>query len=202
VFLKSISHVLSPALDAGVAAFKSRHPNIELVLETGSGGRIVESLLSGDVAIGVGFDEEMRPELEHALLLRERQLLYCGPNHRLAGMVISDPADLQGEAFVVLSEGEPPVLREFREKHRLGRRIGGLADNMFEVAWLISLGIGVGHLPEPLAATMDPPLTPLLPAGMDPTLDIYLMWRPDLQSRAAMMLVETIIEQIERRRST
>jgi DNA-binding transcriptional LysR family regulator len=188
--------VISPALDAGVAAFRARHPNVELVLETGSGPQIVEALLSGDVAVGVGFDEEMRPELEHALLVHERQLLYCGPNHALAGTSVNDPCELQKEAFVLLSVGEPAVMRDFREKYRLGRRIGGLADNMYEAAWLISLGVGVGHLPEPLAATMTPPLTALLPPGMDPTLDIYLMWRPDLQSRATMMLVDTILEHI------
>jgi hypothetical protein len=29
-----------------------------------------------------------------------------------------------------------------------------------------------------------------------PELEIYLMWRPDLQDRAAQLLVDTILEQI------
>jgi DNA-binding transcriptional LysR family regulator len=44
---------------------------------------------------------------------------------------------------------------------------------------------------------LKPSLTPLLPPELTPELDIYLMWRHDLQSRASLRLVETIIEHIE-----
>jgi DNA-binding transcriptional LysR family regulator len=197
VFLKTISCVMSPALDAGVAAFKARYPDVELVLETGHAEPIVESLLSGDVAIAVGFDEALRPELGHALLMRERQRLYCAPGHKFYGQTVTDPTLLESEQFVAISEGEPPAWRAFRERYGLGRRISGLADNVFEAAWLIGLGIGIGHLPEPVAAFLKPSLTPLLPPELTPELDIYLMWRHDLQSRASLRLVETIIEHIE-----
>jgi DNA-binding transcriptional LysR family regulator len=53
VLLKTISHVFSPALDAGIVAFKSRYPAVELVLETAPWEHIVESLMSGDSAVGI-----------------------------------------------------------------------------------------------------------------------------------------------------
>jgi DNA-binding transcriptional LysR family regulator len=196
VLLKTISHVLSPALDAGVVAFKARYPHVELVLETAPCELIVESLLSGEVAVAVGFDDALRPELRHVALMRERQQLYCGPTHRLFGQTITDPSSLAQEPFVAFSDGEPPGLRVFRERHGLGQRISGNADSVFEASWLISLGIGIGALPEPMAKAFAPTLWPLLPPDLAPALDIHLMWRPDLQSRAALRLIDTVIEQL------
>jgi DNA-binding transcriptional LysR family regulator len=196
VFLKTLSCVMSPALDAAISEFKSRYPKVELILETGHADRIVESLLSGDASIAVGFDEDLCPELGHALLMKERQQLYCAPGHRLYGQTVSDFGILEAESFVALSEGEPPALRLFRKRYGVDCHISGLADTVFEAAWLISLGIGIGHLPEPVASSLQPTLAPLLPRALAPELDIYLMWRRDLQSSAALRLVKTIIEKI------
>jgi DNA-binding transcriptional LysR family regulator len=197
VLLKTISHVLSPALDAGVVAFKSRYPHVELVLETGPCEIIVESLLSGDVAVAVGFDDALRPELRHVTLMQERQQLYCGPTHKLYGQTVTDPSTLAFEPFVAFSDGEPPALRAFRERYGLGQRLSGHADSVFEASWLISLGIGIGALPEPMAKAIAPTLSPLLPPHLAPMLDIHLMWRPDLQSRGALLLIDTVIEQLD-----
>jgi DNA-binding transcriptional LysR family regulator len=196
VLLKTISHVLSPALDAGVVAFKTRYPHVELVLETGPCEDIVDALLSGEVAVAVGFDDALRPELRHIKLMEERQQLYCGPTHRLYGQTVADPTMLASEPFIAFSDGEPPALRAFRDRHGLGRRVSGNADTVFEASWLISLGIGIGALPEPMAKAIAPNLSPLLPPDIAPALDIYLMWRPDLQSRAALLLIDTVIEHL------
>ncbi len=196
VLLKTISHVYAPGLDAGLVAFKANHPGVELVVESAPSQHIVESLLNGETAVAIGFDEVPRPELSHALLTRERLQLYCGPSHKLAGRRIADVTELADEPFIAFSEGEPPALLAFRARHGLGRRAGGFADNVFEASWLIGLGIGIGILPEPMAAVVAPHLSPLLPPDMVPELDIYLMWRPDLSDRAARLLVETIVEHI------
>lgn len=198
VLVKSISHVFSATLDAGIVAFKQRYPEVELILETAPWEDIVASLLSGDSAVAIGFDEVNRAELRHALLTREKMQIYCGPSHHLHGKQIDDPAALADEPFIAFSDGEPPAWRNFRERHRIGRRISGNADNVYEAWWLIGLGIGIGMLPEPTAAAMamGQQLFALLPQRDIPELDIYLMWRPDLQDRAAQLLVDTILEQI------
>ena len=198
VLLRSIAHVFSPALDVGVVKFKARYPHVELILETAPWGDIVTSLINGDTAIAVGFDDDERSELRHALLARERMQLYCGQSHRLYGINVSDPSELAEEPFIVFSEGEPPEWRAFRDRYQLGHRISGNADNVYEALWLTSLGIGIGMLPEPAASAMTrgAKLWPLISPGLMPELDIYLMWRPDLQDRAAQLLVDTIVEQV------
>ena len=198
VLVRSISHVFSPALDAGIIAFKQRYPGVELIIETAPWEAIVGSLLSGESAVAIGFDESRRAELRHALLAREKMQIYCGPTHRLWGRQFRDPAELADEPFIAFSDGEPPAWRNFRERHRIGRNISGNADNMYEAWWLISLGLGIGMLPEPTVATMatGQQLFALAPECEMPELDIYLMWRPELQDRAARLLVETILEQI------
>ena len=200
VLVRSISHVFSPALDAGIIGFKNRYPEVELILETAPWADIVASLLSGDSAVAVGFDEINRAELHHALLTRERMQIYCGPSHPLHGVRIENPDELADEPFIAFSDGEPPAWRQFRERHGLGRRISGNADNVYEAWWLISLGIGIGMLPEPTAEAMamGQRLHALLPELRMPELDIYLMWRPDLQDRAAQLLVKTIVEEVGR----
>jgi DNA-binding transcriptional LysR family regulator len=196
VLLKTISHVYSPALDAGLVAFKARYPTVELVLETAPWEHIVNSLLSGDSAVGVGFDETPQPELRHAQLTRERLQLYCGPTHPLFGRTIDDPTILADESFVGFSDGEPQALRDFRVRYGLGQRTGGIADNVYEACWLIGLGIGIGILPEPMVSKMAPDLKPLLPPHLVVELDIHLMWRPDLQDRATRLLIDTVLEHI------
>ncbi len=196
VLLKTISHVFSPALDAGLVAFKSRYPTVELVLETAPWDHIVTSLMSGDSAVGVGFDETPHQELHHAHLARERLQLYCGPTHPLFGRTIDDPTLLADQSFVGFSDGEPQALRDFRTRYGIGQRTGGIADNVYEACWLIGLGIGVGILPEPMVSKMAPDLKPLLTADLVLELDIHLMWRPDLQDRASRLLIDTVLEHI------
>jgi DNA-binding transcriptional LysR family regulator len=188
-------------LDAGIVAFKSRDPAVELVLETAPWEHIVESLMSGDSAVGIGFDEPMQPVLRHALLTRERMQLYCGPAHPLVGKTIDTPVSLADEAFVGFSDGEPPTLRAFRAQYGLGQRVGGFADNVYEACWLIGLGIGIGMLPEPMATRMAPELKPLLSPAMIPEIDIHLMWRPESQDRAARLLIDTVLEHLSAQNS-
>lgn len=198
VLLRSISHVFAPALDAGLVAFRARYPEVELILETAPWQDVVTSLLDGGTAVGVSFDEGDHAELRHAGLARERMQLYCGPSHRLHGATVTDPSTLIEEPFIAFSDGEPPGWRSFRERHRLGQVISGNADNVYEAWWLTSLGLGIGTLPEPTAKAMASGqiLWPLLPPAMLPELDIYLMWRPDLQDRAALLLIDTILEHV------
>ena len=129
VSVKSISQVVAGPLDAGIVAFKQRYPEIELILETGAWKDIVDALIEGDASVAVGFDEEGRRDLNHALLTRERMQLYCGPSHPLFGSTFEDPADLADQPFIAFSTGEPPAYRRFREAHGLGGKISGNVDN-------------------------------------------------------------------------
>jgi len=196
VLLQNISYIFSQALDDSLASFKTLYPSVELVLEAAPWEDIIQALLRGEISVAVGFDEDHHADLCHALLTRERLQLYCGPGHKLFGCTVTDPSSLAEESFIAISDGEPPTWKKFRERYGLGRRIGGLADNVYDASWLIGLNIGIGNLPEPMATAIAPKLWPLLPVDLLPSLDIHLMWRPDIADRASRLLVDTILQSI------
>ena len=97
---------------------------------------------------------------------------------------------------MAFSEGEPNALRAFRQRHGLGERLAGLANTVYDASWLISLGVGIGMLPEPAARSFNHQLVGLLPKALLPQLSVNLLWRSDLQDRASQLLVEAIAEQL------
>ncbi len=197
VTVMTVSHVFSPALDAGVTGFKKRYPDVELHFEAAAWRDIVGALARGDAMLGIGFDETRRPEIDYELLTTEATQLYCGPGHMLYGRTIEDPANVAGEAFVAFGEGEPPALTSFRRSHGFGTRLSGMADSVHEAAWMIGLGLGIGLLPVPLVeASSRSDLWPLLAPGTSPALEVLLMRRAGLQDRATCALVDMIMTQI------
>ena len=197
VILKTISHVSSSALDAGLRSFRERHPKVDLVLETAPWEHISKALVAGELAVGVGFDDARHPALRRVPLTYEYIQLYCGKTHPLAAQKISDVAELADYPFVAFSEGEPNALRAFRERHNLGQRVVGFANTVHDASWLISLGVGIGMLPEPAADAFGHDIVPLLPRSMLPCMAIDLVWRSDLQDRASQLLVDAIVEQTD-----
>ncbi|MCJ2179989.1 LysR family transcriptional regulator [Novosphingobium album (ex Hu et al. 2023)] len=199
VLVKTISHVASAALDAGLLNFRERYPDVELMLETAPWEDISQALVEGQLAVGVGFDDAQHPALQRTVLTYENMQIYCARSHPLAERVIDNPADLAGEPFIAYSAGEPAALKAFRERHRLGEHVVGFANTVHDAAWLISLGVGIGMLPEPAANALGQDIVPILGRAMMPRLAIDLFWRSDLQDRASQLLVEAIIEQIDAR---
>ena len=59
------------------------------------------------------------------------------------------PVQMEAEPFVVTRDEPLPYIR-YRDRHGLGRRIGGFADSLNERMWLIQLGMGIGFLPKPI----------------------------------------------------
>lgn len=199
VLVKTISHVASASLDAGLLAFRAEYPNVELMVETAPWEDISRGLLEGNLAIGVGFDDIQHPALQRTVLTYENIQIYCAKSHPLASRIVEDPAELSDEAFVAYSAGEPAALRAFRERHDLGRRVVGFANTVHDAAWLIGLGVGIGMLPEPAADALGTDIVPILGRSMIPRLAINLFWRSDLQDRASQLLVEAIIAEIDAR---
>ncbi|MCJ2182878.1 LysR family transcriptional regulator [Novosphingobium sp. 1949] len=199
VLVKTISHVASAALDAGLLDFRERHPDVELMLETAPWEDIAQALLEGQLAVGVGFDDAQHPALQRAVLTYENIQIYCAKSHPLASRTIDTPSDLANEPFIAFSAGEPAALKAFRERHGLGERIVGFANTVHDAAWLVSLGVGIGMLPEPAASTLGDEIVPILARAAMPRLAINLFWRSDLQDRASELLVEAILAQIDAR---
>ncbi len=197
VVLKTISHVSSSALDKGLRVFRERYAEVDLILETAPWEHISKALMAGELAVGVGFDDARHPALLRASLTYEYIQLYCARTHPLAERKITDLTDLADHPFVAFSEGEPDALRAFRERHNLGQRVVGFANTIHDASWLISLGVGIGMLPEPAADAFGHDIVPLLPRSLLPCMAIDLVWRSDLQDRASQLLVDSIVEQID-----
>jgi DNA-binding transcriptional LysR family regulator len=203
VRVKTVSHVFSPALDEGVIGFKVRHPNVELSFETAPWRGVIQALTSGDAMVGIGFDDLRRPEIDCDLLTVEPVQVYCGPSHPLHGTTLKTLAAIVDEPFVTFSDGEPPALAAFRQKHGIGHRISGVADSIYEASWMIGLGIGIGLLPTPtIEAAPTAHLWPMLAPELQPHLEVLLMRRSGLQDRATRVFVDLIVEQIALRKPT
>ncbi len=177
VTLRVISNLyLLPQLTKVFDEFHALYPRIDIRLDVAPWRVVLESVQSGEVEIGIGFADGADDKLIRMRLTEQVQQIYCGPNHRLFGLGPAEPAELLDEPFVVTHDEPKPYVR-FREQHGLGRRVGGLADNMQERMWLIQLGMGIGFLPKPIvdASNFAAVLWPLLAPENAPKVPIYLM---------------------------
>jgi len=60
----------------------------------------------------------------------------------------------------------------------------------------------IGNLPEPMVNSMLPGLSMVVAADSRAGTRYFLMWRADLQGRAAQLLVETVLEHVAKERQT
>jgi len=196
VTLRVISNLhLVAKLNEIFADFHRRCPKIEIKLDVTSWPLVLESLNHGDVEVGIGFNDMPNERLISVPILQQVQQLYCGPNHRLFRKRGIKLSDLQEEAFVITKD-EPKEYGQFRERHDLGRQVGGVADNVQERMWLIQLGMGIGFLPKPIvdASSFSGMLWPLLPASTAPVATIYFMAsRGATRSAPAQLLLDTVL---------
>jgi DNA-binding transcriptional LysR family regulator len=194
VTLRVISNLhLVSELNAVFGDFHKCHPEVEIKLDVAPWRLVLQSLAAGEVDLGIGFDGEANEHLAKIGVIDQVQQLYCGPAHRLFGQPLVEPSLLRHEPFVV-TNNEPLQYGQYRERYDLGRRIGGVADNLQERMWLIQLGVGIGFLPQPVvdASTFATMLWPLLPNDKAPVCTIYFFSTARrVLSRTARLLWET-----------
>jgi len=199
VTLRVISNLhLVSKLDAVFSEFHRRHPEIEIKLDVAPWRLVLQSLEAGEVELGIGFDGEGDERLTKIPVIDQVQQLYCGPGHRLFGRTISEPQLLRDEPFVVTSN-EPLQYGQYRKRYGLGRRVGGIADNLQERMWLIQLGVGIGFLPEPIvgASSFAKMLWPLLAKDAAPVCTLYFMSAANkVRSAPAQLLWETALRHL------
>lgn len=184
---------LQPRLTEMIEDFHSRYPRIEIKLDVAPWREILQSLQSGEVELGIGFDPDPGNESTHILLSEQIQQLYCGPVHPLFGRQVGSPSELRDEPFVITHD-EPTPYVEFREKYGIGRATGGYADGLHERMWLIQMGMGIGFLPKPVVdvSPFVDKLSPILPDDLAPRWNVYLMARSlSARSAPAQLLFDT-----------
>ena len=196
ITVRTISNLVSPELDAALAHFHTHHPGVELKLDVAPWRSVVRSLVAGDVELGIACDDAMSADLRYEPLMRETQQVFCSRNHPRFGQPPVRPSDLVQEQFVLTGEDEPAELTTFRRRHGLGLRIGGFAETLHEVQWLIELGVGVGFLPTVIAepAVRAGKLWPLLPVDLLPSYHVYVISRAHAaRNTPTELLLESIL---------
>jgi LysR family transcriptional regulator, transcriptional activator for bauABCD operon len=196
VVLRVISNLhLQPKLTQILDRFHAQFPHIEINLDVAPWREVLRSLKNGEVELGIGFEDEPDHRYLYLPITNQVQQLYCGPKHPLYGKPAVSPVQLVSEPFVVTKDEPIPYIRH-RERHGLGRKIGGFADNLQERMWLIQLGIGIGFLPKPVveASAFAAKLWPLLRDADAPVCALYFMTNASgIRSAPAQILWDTAL---------
>ena len=198
--LRLISNLyLVPRLTTIFQDFHRRYPLIDVRLDVAPWRNVLRSLKNGEVELAIGFTDSQEGNMQYLPLIEQQQQIYCGPQHPLFGSPPVSPSVLEPDAFVI-SQDEPTAYVDYRQRHALGRQIGGVADNLQERMWLIQLGMGIGILPKPVvdASTMAQVLWPMLPESEAPRCTIYLIANTDgIRSAPAQLFLETAMLHLE-----
>jgi len=138
-------------LDAPIAAFAARHPEIRLELDLT--GRVVNLVEEGfDLAIRAG--EDVPPGLTARLLTRMPTALYASPGYLAALPALGHPRELTAVNALVLParrSDQEWVLSHGRERATLVPRGNLVVNDMTALIQLVAAGAGVALLPEPIA---------------------------------------------------
>ncbi|MEV4395268.1 LysR family transcriptional regulator [Nonomuraea sp. NPDC049607] len=104
------TYLLPPLL----AAFRDRHPGIEIGIQVGNGQRVERGLVDGEIGVAVLAGEPGAAQLVSEPILEDRLVVITQPGHRLASRGRAEPADLTGEFFLIREPGSST--RELQEQ--------------------------------------------------------------------------------------
>ncbi|MET8766276.1 LysR substrate-binding domain-containing protein [Streptomyces sp. NPDC004658] len=85
-----------------LAAFRRRHPDVEIRLRQAGSGALAEEVAAGRLDLAFAYRTQAdTDQLRSVSLTNESMTVLCHPSHRLAaGPAVLGPADLAGEVFV------------------------------------------------------------------------------------------------------
>ena len=197
VRIQLISSIICPEFDEAIASFHRRHPAIAMELRVSPWRGVLEALAAGAVEVGIGY-EGAGPALIYEPMFVETQQLYCARAHPLYGRRIARPEELRREGFILTGADEPEAVTRLRTRHALGSVQAGQAEDVHEALRLVSLGVGIGFIPEGAAesAVAEGRLWPLLAAEARPSYEIFLISRAEPSRDTATQL---FLDEIRRR---
>ena len=144
-----------------VAAFRERHPGVELAMIEAEPEEATERLQAGDIGLALLYDYEpirsmLDGELELAHLLDDAYDVILPKGHRLAERKTLRLADLAEESWISSTEGAAAAAFE-RACQEAGfePKVAFESDETLAVQALVAAGVGVTMLPR-LASTVHP----------------------------------------------
>lgn len=185
-----------------IARFVSRYPDIVVQIRDMPEEEIRPALTRNEVDIGIGTLSGDDAEIDATLLGRDRLMLVCRADHRLAGQTEVRWSDVKGETLIGLAKENP--LRDMVDHALL--KVGGELRTKYEVRFsttaisMIAEGLGVSILPEnsqQLAASVN--VKSILLTQPTISRDISLLQNRQLMlSPAAARMKEFFIEARQR----
>jgi DNA-binding transcriptional LysR family regulator len=183
-------HLLPPIL----AAFRRRHPQIELaVRETIPAREIAEAVASGAADLGIVHRPYHVTGLDERVLLTEEMALVVPASHWSAGRPSIGLAEVAGEDFVWVSEGATETHPIYAACLAAGfaPRIVCLSGSAQGMQSMVSAGLGIALLPRlaihppegTVVVELDPPR---------PSRTLVAIWRQASLSFAAAAFLEML----------
>jgi DNA-binding transcriptional LysR family regulator len=147
-----------------IAAFRARHPDVELTLAEGEPEQIAPRLRAGEIDFALLFEFDPATtaggsgsssggaddELTRVELLEDPLFLALPREHRLASKRKLRLEDLRGEAWVQTSSSSPCARHVVRSCHAAGfePNVAFESDDYQTVQGLVAAGVGVALIPE------------------------------------------------------
>ncbi|MFI6297009.1 LysR family transcriptional regulator [Nonomuraea sp. NPDC050790] len=104
------TYLLPPLL----AAFRDRHPGIEIGIQVGNAQRVERGLVDGEIGVAVLAGEPSAAQLVSEPILEDRLVLITQPGHKLSSTGTAQPHELAGELFLIREPGSST--RELQEE--------------------------------------------------------------------------------------
>ncbi|WP_446664514.1 LysR family transcriptional regulator [Flexivirga sp. B27] len=187
--VQTFTSVDVPAL---LAELSRRHPGIQVTLREEPTAELLRSVLAGDLDLAfAALDNTPLPDgLMVARSYPEKIVVITGHDHPLAGRTRVRLESLGAERFIDFRAGQglQTVIDDVCAAAGLHRRIGFAVSDMEQVLSLVSHGLGVALVPEPLARNSGLPVIAISPHPPARTLALVSRAAPPANPAARELL--------------
>lgn len=206
VHILMASRIQTAVLDRALRDFHRLHPQVTFRMDVMASADAHIALQQRVGSLAICLLREPIPGLMNEVFIHQTYRLYCGPDSRLFGRVPIDIADLRQENFVSFTsdqiDGALSPLTLFRAREGFAGRIVGASANLEEVRRMIVYGLGIGPLPEHIAArdVAEGLLWELPPYEGVAPVNIHLVWNPQARmNRAERAFLDHLLVQVRTR---
>lgn len=138
------------ALPPHIARFSKLHPDVNLHVAYQRSNEVYEDVLAGVADMGLVSYPQPSPSLEVVPLWKERLVLICHPQHRLAQNTSIKLSDLAGEKFIGFEQGSPTrkAVDIILNSHRATINVVRQFDNIETLKRAVEIDEGLSLVPE------------------------------------------------------
>ena len=185
VSIHSVSHAHNPAWDRKLESFFRLYPKVTLSITVETTVSVISAVERNIATIGL-CDGNIPDALGKTFHIREQYGLYCGRGHRLFGVKGAVLNALRGDPYIafiadVLGGQHMNAITAVRAMGSFGQQVRAVSCNVEEVLRLIAANIGIGMVPDHLAAPglAAGDLWQLPPYELLPTTDVFRITNPN-----------------------